>query len=69
MEIVRSSESRLGSVDFDKLEFGKIFSDHMFVADYKGGRLDFAQDSTLRQDRDRAKPVLPPLRPGDLRGA
>ncbi len=37
MEIVRSSESRLGGVDFDNLEFGKIFSDHMFVAHYKGG--------------------------------
>ena len=29
--------SRLGSVDFDNLPFGRIFSDHMFVADYRDG--------------------------------
>jgi len=37
MEIMRASQSRLGSVDFDNLVFGKVFSDHMFVADYRDG--------------------------------
>jgi branched-chain amino acid aminotransferase len=31
-----SQHSRIGSVDFDHLQFGKIFSDHMFVVDYNG---------------------------------
>lgn len=29
--------SRLPEVDFDNLVFGRIFSDHMFVADYRNG--------------------------------
>jgi len=32
-----ASKSRLASVDFDNIPFGKIFSDHMFVADYYDG--------------------------------
>lgn len=36
---IRPTEaSRLSSVDFDNLPFGKIFSDHMFVADYRDGK-------------------------------
>ena len=30
------AESRISEVDFGHLPFGKIFSDHMFVADYDG---------------------------------
>jgi len=30
-------QSRVDSVDWDNLPFGKIFSDHMFVSDYKDG--------------------------------
>ncbi len=37
MEIVRASQSRLEQVDFDNLGFGQIFSDHMFMADYRNG--------------------------------
>ncbi|MBM3937011.1 MAG: branched chain amino acid aminotransferase, partial [Sphingomonadales bacterium] len=29
--------SRLSQVDFDHLPFGKVFADHMFVAEYKDG--------------------------------
>ncbi|MDQ2772688.1 MAG: branched-chain amino acid aminotransferase [Bacteroidota bacterium] len=29
--------SRLAAIDFDNLEFGKAFSDHMFVVDYRDG--------------------------------
>jgi branched-chain amino acid aminotransferase len=38
IEIVRTSQSRLGTIDFDSLEFGKIFSDHMFTSRYKHGK-------------------------------
>jgi len=37
MEIVHASQSRLEHVDFDNLGFGQIFSDHMFMADYRKG--------------------------------
>ena len=30
--------SRIDSVDFNNLPFGKVFSDHMFVCDYKDGK-------------------------------
>ncbi|GAB3537983.1 branched-chain amino acid aminotransferase [Pontibacter brevis] len=33
----RVQESRISKVDFDNLQFGKTFSDHMFVVDYKDG--------------------------------
>ena len=33
----RVAKSRLSEVDFDNLQFGKTFSDHMFVVDYKDG--------------------------------
>ena len=33
----RVQQSRLDSVDFSNLPFGKIFSDHMFVSDYRDG--------------------------------
>lgn len=31
-------QSKLDTVDFSNLPFGKIFSDHMFVSDYKNGQ-------------------------------
>jgi branched-chain amino acid aminotransferase len=37
MEVVRASQSRLESVDFDDLGFGRIFSDHMFESTYRNG--------------------------------
>ena len=33
----RTTASRLAQVDFDHLEFGKIFSDHMLAVDYHNG--------------------------------
>ena len=33
----RVQQSRLATVDFNDLPFGKIFSDHMFVSDYRNG--------------------------------
>jgi branched-chain amino acid aminotransferase len=37
MEVVRAAQSRLEQVDFDNLAFGRFFSDHMFMADYRRG--------------------------------
>lgn len=37
IEITKVKTSRIGSVDFENLNFGREFSDHMFVCDYKDG--------------------------------
>lgn len=34
MKIVLSNKSKIGSVDFENLEFGKIFTDHLFFCKY-----------------------------------
>lgn len=38
IKIKKTSQSRLPAVDFDNLVFGEIFTDHMFVCDYKEGQ-------------------------------
>ncbi len=37
LEINEVSKSKIGQVDFENLNFGKIFTDHMFVCDYMNG--------------------------------
>ena len=37
INIINTTNSRLSQTDFSNLPFGKIFSDHMFVADYADG--------------------------------
>ena len=37
IQITRTQKPRISQVDFGNLPFGKIFSDHMLVAQYKGG--------------------------------
>lgn len=37
-QIHKNTNSKLSTIDFDNLPFGKAFSDHMFVADYKDGK-------------------------------
>ena len=37
MKINRVEKSRIDGVDFENLTFGKIFTDHMFVSEYKNG--------------------------------
>lgn len=39
----RTTASRLGTLDTGQLEFGKLFSDHMFVVDYRDGEWQDAQ--------------------------
>lgn len=38
MEIDRIEKSRIGSVDFENLTFGEVFSDHMLSMEYNNGR-------------------------------
>lgn len=38
INIKLTDNSRLESIDFNNLSFGSIFSDHMFVCDYKDGK-------------------------------
>ncbi|TAF43453.1 MAG: branched-chain amino acid aminotransferase [Sphingobacteriales bacterium] len=37
IKITKVNQSRLPMVDFENLQFGKIFTDHMFTADYANG--------------------------------
>ena len=37
IQIEKTQSSNLPKIDFDNLAFGKTFSDHMFIADYKNG--------------------------------
>ncbi len=37
INIQKTAESRLPKIDFNELDFGTTFSDHMFIADYKNG--------------------------------
>ncbi len=37
IEIIKTASSKLSGLDFSNLPFGKVFSDHMFTAQYKDG--------------------------------
>ena len=37
INITRTKASRIAEVDFDNIPFGRVFSDHMLVADYSDG--------------------------------
>jgi branched-chain amino acid aminotransferase len=41
--IQRVAKSRLSEVDLHNLEFGKLISDHMALADYSNGKCSPAQ--------------------------
>jgi branched-chain amino acid aminotransferase len=38
IKITKTTQSRINEVDFDNIPFGRVFSDHMFVADYIDGQ-------------------------------
>ena len=38
ISIEKVAQSRLEGIDFSKLSFGQIFSDHKFNCDYKEGK-------------------------------
>ncbi|RZL24861.1 MAG: branched chain amino acid aminotransferase, partial [Pedobacter sp.] len=37
IKTTKTSHSRLAETDFNNLPFGKIYTDHMFVADFENG--------------------------------
>lgn len=37
IEVEKAAQSRVGEVDFNNINFGRQFSDHMFVAEYENG--------------------------------
>lgn len=37
IKVTRTEKSRLSTVDFDNIPFGRVFSDHMFVTEYVNG--------------------------------
>ncbi|GLR17367.1 branched-chain amino acid aminotransferase [Portibacter lacus] len=38
IKITKATKSRIDSVDMNNIPFGKVFSDHMFIADYIDGK-------------------------------
>ena len=38
ISIQKTEHSRISQVDFDNVPFGKVYSDHMFLANYKDGK-------------------------------
>jgi branched-chain amino acid aminotransferase len=38
IEVTKTKKSRIKKVDFNNLEFGVDFSDHMFIVHYKDGK-------------------------------
>src|SRR5690606_23603948 len=37
IKIQRTEKSKIDAVDFDNIQFGKVYADHMFMADYANG--------------------------------
>ncbi len=37
IDVIKARESRIDKIDWDNLQFGYYFSDHMYIADYKNG--------------------------------
>ncbi|MEL6973623.1 MAG: branched-chain amino acid aminotransferase [Bacteroidota bacterium] len=38
IQVTKVQQSKVAEVDFDNIPFGRVFSDHMFVADYRDGQ-------------------------------
>ncbi|MFT4772427.1 MAG: branched-chain amino acid aminotransferase, partial [Cryomorphaceae bacterium] len=38
INIQKTTQSKLDTTDFENLNFGQVFSDHMFVMDYADGK-------------------------------
>ncbi len=38
IEVQKTSQSRINELDFNNLAFGKVFSDHMFIVDFKNNQ-------------------------------
>ena len=38
IKLTKTNQSRLSEVDFDNIPFGRVFSDHMFMCDFRNGQ-------------------------------
>jgi len=38
IKVKKVAHSRIGEIDFNKIPFGRVFSDHMVICDYKDGK-------------------------------
>ena len=38
LKVTKIAESKISQVDFSNLAFGTVFTDHMFVCEYKNGK-------------------------------
>ena len=38
IQVERSKTSKIDTIDFSNLDFGRVFSDHMLVCDYVNGK-------------------------------
>lgn len=38
IDIVKSNSTKINDVDFENLSFGNVFTDHMFICDYREGK-------------------------------
>ena len=43
IKVQKSTSLRIKELDYNNITFGKLFSDHMFYADFKNGQWDDAQ--------------------------
>lgn len=43
MKITKTNHSKIDSIDFNNLAFGKVFTDHMLVCDYKDGKWELPE--------------------------
>ena len=38
LKVTKIAETKINQVDFSNLAFGTVFTDHMFVCEYKNGK-------------------------------
>jgi branched-chain amino acid aminotransferase len=62
IKINRVAASRLSQVDFHNIPFGKVYTDHMFLADYRNG--DWRNFRVLPYGRIEVSPATPALHYG-----
>ena len=67
IKITRTEASRIAEVDFDNIPFGRVFSDHMLVADYSDGTWQSPGDRALRHAAISTGHADAPLWPGHFR--
>ena len=49
MEIIRSNKTKINDVEFKKLSFGKTFTDHMFLCEFKDGKWNSGYEIKLEK--------------------